>query len=246
MAAPTPATSVPEHGHSPARSQDPGRLGCSSDGIDPVPALPGDHRIEAATASIPGFERRHLDDETLVLDRIARIDDQTVHLCDAAGTGTVVVNPGHALFDLFNSVAVAIVGLLMFRDDVRTRLRRSTPSGVPVLAEATAMIAAYLGLSKGWAGLGEMPMSTRSRPLWLAPRTFSSPAAATLPRKSMPSKRWWLLLSPAPCRHHVVGDPAVTITRRPDCRAGSASFLDRPWIRRREGRTQWRRPRSSQ
>ncbi|MEU1819716.1 TetR family transcriptional regulator [Streptomyces roseifaciens] len=80
----------------------------------------------------------------LVLDRIARIDDQGTALRNAAGTGTVAGNLTGALTDLFGSVAVAIVALVTFRDDLRARLRRTSPSGIPVLTEATAMLASYL------------------------------------------------------------------------------------------------------
>jgi AcrR family transcriptional regulator len=80
----------------------------------------------------------------LVLDRIARIDNQAAALRDRAGTGTVPGNLTHALTDLFGSVAVAIVALITFRDDLRARLRPARPTGVPVLTEATAMIASYL------------------------------------------------------------------------------------------------------
>lgn len=80
----------------------------------------------------------------LVLDRIARIDAQAAALCDAAGTGTVTGNLAGALTDLFGTVAVAVVSLITSRDELRARLRQVRPSGVPVLAEATAMIAAYL------------------------------------------------------------------------------------------------------
>ena len=40
------------------------------------------------------------------------------------------------LTDLFGSVAVAIVALITFRDDLRARLRQAGLRGVPVLAEA--------------------------------------------------------------------------------------------------------------
>ncbi|MET7849874.1 TetR/AcrR family transcriptional regulator [Streptomyces avermitilis] len=80
----------------------------------------------------------------LVLDRIARIDDQAAALRDSAGTGTVVGHLAGALTDLFGTVAVAIVGLVTFRDDLRARLRKAGPAGIPVLREATAMIASYL------------------------------------------------------------------------------------------------------
>ena len=80
----------------------------------------------------------------LVLDRIARIDPQAAALRASAGTGTVAGNLTGALTDLFGSVAVAIVALITFRDDLRARLRQARPAGVPLLAEATAMIASYL------------------------------------------------------------------------------------------------------
>ncbi|MCW7941299.1 TetR family transcriptional regulator [Streptomyces hygroscopicus] len=80
----------------------------------------------------------------LVLDRVARIDDQAAALRDSAGTGTVAGNITVALMDLFGTVAVAIVGLVTSRDGLRARLRRARPTGVPVLTEAAVMIASYL------------------------------------------------------------------------------------------------------
>jgi AcrR family transcriptional regulator len=80
----------------------------------------------------------------LVLDRIARIGGQAAALRESAGTGTVAGNLTGALTDLFGPVAVAIVALITFRDDLRARLRQERPAGVPLLTEATAMIASYL------------------------------------------------------------------------------------------------------
>ncbi|GAA2897595.1 TetR/AcrR family transcriptional regulator [Streptosporangium fragile] len=80
----------------------------------------------------------------LVLDRIARIDKQAAALRGSAGTGTVAGNLTGVLMDLFGSVAVAIVGLVISRDGLRARLRQARPTGVPLLAEAAAMIASYL------------------------------------------------------------------------------------------------------
>lgn len=84
----------------------------------------------------------------LVLDRIGRIGAQAAALRESAGTGTVAGNLTGALTDLFGSVAVAIVGLITFRDDLRARLRQTTPTGVPVLTEATTMIASYLTIER--------------------------------------------------------------------------------------------------
>jgi AcrR family transcriptional regulator len=85
----------------------------------------------------------------LVLDRIARVDNQATALRRAAGTGTLAGNLTEALTTLFGSVAVAIVGLVISRDDLRARLRNAGVAGVPVLAEATAVIASYLTAEQG-------------------------------------------------------------------------------------------------
>jgi AcrR family transcriptional regulator len=80
----------------------------------------------------------------LVRDRITRLDGQSAALRDAAGTGTVAGHLTGVLTDLFGSVALAIVALITFRDDLRSRLRTTTPTGVPLLSEAAAMLAGYL------------------------------------------------------------------------------------------------------
>ncbi len=96
-----------------------------------------------------GVLHRHFDDfdgflAELVLDRVARIGRQQAALCDLAGTGTVAGNISASLAELFSSVAVAMVGLVISRDDLRARLRRAGLMGVPLLTEAAAMLASYL------------------------------------------------------------------------------------------------------
>jgi AcrR family transcriptional regulator len=107
--------------------------------------------MEAGCAK--GVLHRHFADfdaflAELVVDRIARIEHQAAALRDSAGTGTVAGNLTGALTDLFGSVAVAIVALIISRDNLRARLRRARPAGVPLLAEATAMIASYLAVER--------------------------------------------------------------------------------------------------
>jgi AcrR family transcriptional regulator len=80
----------------------------------------------------------------LVEDRIARLAHQAAALRESAGTGTVAGNLAGALTDLLGSVAVAVVALITFRDDLRARLRRAGHTGVPLLTEAADMIACYL------------------------------------------------------------------------------------------------------
>lgn len=98
---------------------------------------------------VKGVLHRHFEDfdaflAGLVEDRMARIGGQSAALCEAAGTGTVVGNLTGALSDLFGSAAAAIIPLIIFRDELRARLRQARRAAVPVLAEATAMIARYL------------------------------------------------------------------------------------------------------
>jgi AcrR family transcriptional regulator len=89
-----------------------------------------------------------------VLDRVDRMDAQAAVLRESAGTGTVVDNLADSLAAVFGSVAVAIVPLITFRDELRARLRETWPAGVPVLTEAAIMIADYLTAERD---LGRIP-----------------------------------------------------------------------------------------
>jgi AcrR family transcriptional regulator len=60
----------------------------------------------------------------------------------------LVGNLTGALTEIFGPVALGILGLVTFRDDLRARLRQVTPAGLPVLTEAGAMIAAYLAAER--------------------------------------------------------------------------------------------------
>ncbi|MFE7115494.1 TetR/AcrR family transcriptional regulator [Streptomyces sp. NPDC057654] len=109
--------------------------------------------VTAEAGCAKGVLHRHFADfdaflAELVLDRIARIDARTAELLGRAGTGSVADNLTTALTDVFESVAVAIVGLVTSRDGLRARLRQTTPTGIPVLMEATAMIASYLAAER--------------------------------------------------------------------------------------------------
>jgi AcrR family transcriptional regulator len=109
--------------------------------------------VTAEAGCAKGVLHRHFDDfdaflAELVLDRIARVGAQSAALRGRAGSGTVAGNLADALTDLFESVAVAIVALVTFRFDLRPRLRRAGVTGVPVLAQASAGIAAYLAAER--------------------------------------------------------------------------------------------------
>lgn len=103
---------------------------------------------EAAVAK--GVLHRHFADfddflAELVRERIARVRVRAAELHAAAGTGTVAANLTRALVELFDPVAVSVVGLVVFRDELRERLRGATPSpGVPLLSQAGTAVAEYL------------------------------------------------------------------------------------------------------
>jgi AcrR family transcriptional regulator len=105
--------------------------------------------VTAEAGVAKGVLHRHFADfdaflAELVLDRIDRMASDAAALRESAGTGTVAGNLTAALASLFESVAVAMVSLITFRDELRALLRETWPAGVPVLTEAVDMIATYL------------------------------------------------------------------------------------------------------
>ncbi|MFE5505086.1 TetR/AcrR family transcriptional regulator [Amycolatopsis japonica] len=105
-----------------------------------------------------GVLHRHFDDfdgflAEFVLDRIEKLDEKGLR--EAVGTGTVVDNLTAALTAVFESVAVAIVPLVIFRDELRARLRREWPAGVPVLTQAAVMIGGYLKAERDLGRIAE-------------------------------------------------------------------------------------------
>ncbi|WP_433917867.1 TetR family transcriptional regulator [Streptomyces canus] len=109
-----------------------------------------------------GVLHRHFEDfdaflAELVLDRIGRIEARSRALRESAGTGAVLDNLTAALTELFGTLALRIVGLVIARDALRARLREARGGGVPVLREATAMVAGYLAAERD---LGRVPADT--------------------------------------------------------------------------------------
>ncbi|MER7727781.1 TetR/AcrR family transcriptional regulator [Streptomyces sp. NPDC096323] len=85
----------------------------------------------------------------LVLDRAARLETQARALSESAGTGTVTGNLTSALTTLFGPIPVAIIPLITFRAELRTRLRQARPGGgIAILAEATTAVSAYLAAER--------------------------------------------------------------------------------------------------
>jgi AcrR family transcriptional regulator len=108
--------------------------------------------VTAEAGCAKGVLHRHFADfdaflADFVLDRIGRVD-QTAALRGSVGTGTVTDNLTAALTAVFGSVALAIVGLVISRDDLRARLREAWPAGVPVLTEAAIVIGGYLAAER--------------------------------------------------------------------------------------------------
>ncbi|GAB2735475.1 TetR/AcrR family transcriptional regulator [Amycolatopsis magusensis] len=134
-----------------------------------------------------GVLHRHFDDfdaflAEFVLDRVHRMDAQAEALREAVGTGSVTGNLTDALIALFGSVAVSIVALVTFRDELRARLRDTWPAGIPVLTDAVGMIETYLAaerernrLAPEAAVEGLAPMLIGSAHLLFADRTGPAP-----------------------------------------------------------------------
>jgi AcrR family transcriptional regulator len=84
----------------------------------------------------------------LVQDRITRVEVQATALLGRAGAGTVVDELTAALLTLWDPVMVAIVALVISRDELRRRLREAGAARFPLVGESTAMITAYLAAER--------------------------------------------------------------------------------------------------
>jgi AcrR family transcriptional regulator len=105
--------------------------------------------VTAEAGVAKGVLHRHFADfdaflAELALDRIATIDRQGADLRAAAGTGSVAGNLAAALPELFSPAVLALIRLVIARDELRDRLRAATGSRIPVVSESAAMIRGYL------------------------------------------------------------------------------------------------------
>jgi AcrR family transcriptional regulator len=101
-----------------------------------------------------GILHRHFADfdtflASFVLARIELLDGRSEELRASAGSGGVAENLAASLTGSLDPDALAIVGLVLSRRDLLARLRLTTPTGIPLLAETTRMIAAYLTAERG-------------------------------------------------------------------------------------------------
>jgi AcrR family transcriptional regulator len=109
--------------------------------------------VTAEAGVAKGVLHRHFADfdeflAELTLGRVTQIDARAAALRASAGTGTVADNLGGALQDLFGPVVLALIRVVIARDELRARLRAATGSRIPLLSESTAMVAGYLAAER--------------------------------------------------------------------------------------------------
>ena len=117
------------------------------------PAALTSRAVTAEAGVAKGVLHRHFADfdaflAELALARIARIGDQGDALRAAAGTATVAGNLAGTLPALFSPATLSLIRLVIARDELRQRLRAATGSRLPLLAEATALVAGYLAAER--------------------------------------------------------------------------------------------------
>ena len=109
-----------------------------------------------------GILHRHFRDfdgflAAFVLSHIERLDTLAGNLRAAAGTATVAANVAGALAAALSPTAIRIISLVCSRRELLSRLRLTSPTGVPLAMEISKMIAAYLTAERG---LGRIPIQT--------------------------------------------------------------------------------------
>jgi AcrR family transcriptional regulator len=117
------------------------------------PAALTSRAVTAEAGVAKGVLHRHFADfdaflADLALDRIARIHGQAAALRALAGTGSVAANLTAALPELFSPAVLALVRLVIARDELRARLRAATGSRIPVISESAAMVSGYLAAER--------------------------------------------------------------------------------------------------
>jgi AcrR family transcriptional regulator len=85
----------------------------------------------------------------LTLERVAQVGAQAAALRGAAGTGSVAGNLAAALPEVLTPSVLALIRLVIARDELRARLRAATGSRIPLLSESTALAAGYLTAERG-------------------------------------------------------------------------------------------------
>ncbi len=117
------------------------------------PAALTSRAVTAEAGVAKGVLHRHFADfdaflAELALGRIAWIGGRAAELRAAAGAGSVAGNLAAALPALFSPVLLALIRLVIARDELRARLRAATGSRIPVVSESTAMVSGYLAAER--------------------------------------------------------------------------------------------------
>jgi AcrR family transcriptional regulator len=109
--------------------------------------------VTAEAGVAKGVLHRHFADfdaflAEFALAGVAWIGAQAAALWAMAGSGTVAGNLAAALPDLFSPAILALIRLVIVRDELRARLRAATGSRIPLMSECTAMVAGYLAAER--------------------------------------------------------------------------------------------------
>jgi len=117
--------------------------------------------VTAEAGVAKGILHRHFPDfdaflAAFVLSRIDRVEAQSAELRASAGNGALDHNLASALAEALDPLATGMAGLVCCRRVLLERLRLTTPTGIPLFAEITKMISAYLTAERG---LGRLPLS---------------------------------------------------------------------------------------
>src|SRR5689334_1701373 len=110
--------------------------------------------VTAEAGVAKGVLHRHFADfdaflAELALDRVAQVAAQAAALRGAAGTGSVAGNLAAALPEVLSPGVLALIRLVIARDELRARLRAATGSRIPLITESTALVAGYLAAERG-------------------------------------------------------------------------------------------------
>jgi AcrR family transcriptional regulator len=100
----------------------------------------------------------------LVRTHIAQVEADIGVLTESAGSATLVTNLTEALTRIFTPVNLGLASVVISRDELRSRLRATTPRGIPILTEAGTCLAAYLDAEHH---LGRINADTDTRTLAL-------------------------------------------------------------------------------
>jgi AcrR family transcriptional regulator len=115
--------------------------------------------VTAEAGVAKGMLHRHFPDfdtflATLVLAHLERLDALAADLRATVGTATPADNVTQALAAALRPSAIEIVSLVCSRRELMARLRLTTPRGIPLLAETTKLVAAYLTAERGLGRIG--------------------------------------------------------------------------------------------